>query len=171
MNPVLGAIRSMDVGTPSSGITRRCWCHAEVQSKALRRLDSGAGERGQRLLAGLPAPRGRPRVWSEWLDHGCRPPADRLFSILDPRRARLSPCLRGPGSGSLAVGPGTVISDLSDREGALFPCISAFTSSHRFSMTSNIYRLSRAITPEDGRPRESHPDPGNPEAGRGDGRR
>ena len=141
---ILGAIRWMESDPELEDYAEMLY-DAKIQSKTLHRLILEPVN-GKRLSRDYPLPADVLVVDEcSMMDIDL---ADRLFLILDPRRTRL--ILLGDKDQLSAVGPGAVFSDLSDREGALSPWISAFTSSHRFSMTSNIYRLSRAITPEDG---------------------
>lgn len=141
---ILGAIRWMESDPELEDYAEMLY-EAKIQSKTLHRLILEPVN-GKRLSRDYPLPADVLVVDEcSMMDIDL---ADRLFSILDPRRTRL--ILLGDKDQLSAVGPGAVFSDLSDGRGALSPWISAFTSSHRFSMTSNIYRLSRAITPEDG---------------------
>lgn len=74
--------------------------------------------------------------------------ARRLFSAVSPETTRL--ILLGDKDQLAAVGPGSVFADLSDKSGALAPWIFEFTRSHRFSDSSRLYRLAKAVTPKTG---------------------
>ena len=74
--------------------------------------------------------------------------ASRLFASISPDRTRL--ILLGDKDQLAAVGPGSVFAALSDKRGALAPWICEFTRNHRFATGSRLYRLAKAVTPEDG---------------------
>ena len=141
---ILGAIRAMASDPMLEEYAERL-SFADIQSKTIHRLILEPVN-GKRLSKDYPLPADILVVDEcSMMDIDL---ADRLFSSLDPARTRL--ILLGDKDQLSAVGPGAVFSDLSDEKGALSSWISSFKSSHRFSMNSNIYRLSRAITPEDG---------------------
>lgn len=73
--------------------------------------------------------------------------AKRLLSVLDSSRTRL--ILLGDKYQLSAVGPGSVLADMTDPTGPLSSHLAELTVSHRFTSDSNVGRLAQAIkTPE-----------------------
>lgn len=69
--------------------------------------------------------------------------ADRLLSVIDARRTRL--ILLGDKYQLSAVGPGSVLADLTAENGALSDNLAELTISHRFTQDSNVGVLAQAI--------------------------
>ena len=69
--------------------------------------------------------------------------ADRLLSVIDARRTRL--ILLGDKYQLSAVGPGSVLADMTSENGALSSNLAELTISHRFTQDSNVGVLAQAI--------------------------
>ena len=69
--------------------------------------------------------------------------AQRLLKVIDPKRTRL--ILLGDKFQLSAVGPGSVLADLTAEDGALANNMAELTISHRFTSDSNVGRLAQAI--------------------------
>ena len=69
--------------------------------------------------------------------------AQRLLKVIDPKRTRL--ILLGDKYQLSAVGPGSVLADLTTEDGALTNNMAELTISHRFTSDSNVGRLAQAI--------------------------
>lgn len=69
--------------------------------------------------------------------------AQRLLKVIDPKRTRL--ILLGDKYQLSAVGPGSVLADLTAEDGALANNMAELTISHRFTSDSNVGRLAQAI--------------------------
>lgn len=69
--------------------------------------------------------------------------AQRLLKVIDPKRTRL--ILLGDKYQLSAVGPGSVLADLTTEDGALANNMAELTISHRFTSDSNVGRLAQAI--------------------------
>ena len=69
--------------------------------------------------------------------------ADRLLSVIDARRTRL--ILLGDKYQLSAVGPGSVLADMTSENGALSSNLAELTISHRFTHDSNVGVLAQAI--------------------------
>ena len=69
--------------------------------------------------------------------------ADRLLSVIDAQRTRL--ILLGDKYQLSAVGPGSVLADLTAENGALSDNLAELTISHRFTQDSNVGVLAQAI--------------------------
>ncbi len=69
--------------------------------------------------------------------------AQRLLKVVDPKRTRL--ILLGDKFQLSAVGPGSVLADLTAEDGALANNMAELTISHRFTSDSNVGRLAQAI--------------------------
>ena len=69
--------------------------------------------------------------------------AQRLLNVIDPKRTRL--ILLGDKFQLSAVGPGSVLADLTAEDGALANNMAELTISHRFTSDSNVGRLAQAI--------------------------
>lgn len=69
--------------------------------------------------------------------------AQRLLKVIDPKKTRL--ILLGDKFQLSAVGPGSVLADLTAEDGALANNMAELTISHRFTSDSNVGRLAQAI--------------------------
>lgn len=69
--------------------------------------------------------------------------AQRLLKVIDPKRTRL--ILLGDKFQLSAVGPGSVLADLTAEDGALANNMAELTISHRFTSDSNVGRLAQGI--------------------------
>ena len=69
--------------------------------------------------------------------------AQKLLKVIDPKRTRL--ILLGDKYQLSAVGPGSVLADLTAKDGALANNMAELTISHRFTSDSNVGRLAQTI--------------------------
>ena len=75
------------------------------------------------------------------------PLAVRLFEALDPARTRV--IVLGDRHQLAAVGPGSVLADMTEQDGALSELVTRLTVSHRFTADSRVGRLASAVNAGD----------------------